>query len=274
MRMGIAISLIVHALILLWVLLGPGARALNSASAEPVIVDLVSPQEAGLKDEPDEDKSKQSALDQSKAEQSKGEPEKAEQSKLEQPKTELPKPDASKLKPSALKDTPKPLTPRPDASKPNDSRTAEEKEAEERAATAARLAWMLDIPVGPGLSLSGASNGLKANLTSEQVASFKAQIAKCWAVPKGTPRTPNVHVVIRIALTPDGRLGDLPLLVDITDGAYDASVALAQRAGQALQECQPYAALPADKYDDWKVLDMSFTSAGPSGIGSTAGTLH
>src|SRR5579883_465962 len=150
MRMGIAISLIVHALILLWVLLGPGARALNSASAEPVIVDLVSPQEAGLKDEPDEDKSKQSALDQSKA----------EQSKLEQPKTELPKPDASKLKPSALKDTPKPLTPRPDASKPNDSRTAEEKEAEERAATAARLAWMLDIPVGPGLSLSGASNGL------------------------------------------------------------------------------------------------------------------
>jgi hypothetical protein len=28
---------------------------------------------------------------------------------------------------------------------------------------------------------------------------------------------------------------------------------------EALRTCQPYAVLPADKYDEWKVLDLSFT---------------
>jgi hypothetical protein len=32
-----------------------------------------------------------------------------------------------------------------------------------------------------------------------------------------------------------------------------------QAAKQALEACQPYAMLPADKYDEWKVLDLDFT---------------
>jgi hypothetical protein len=35
--------------------------------------------------------------------------------------------------------------------------------------------------------------------------------------------------------------------------------ALMQSAIGALAACQPYAMLPADRYGEWKVLDLSFT---------------
>jgi len=35
---------------------------------------------------------------------------------------------------------------------------------------------------------------------------------------------------------------------------------LMQSAISALQSCQPYAMLPADRYNEWKVLDPSFTA--------------
>jgi hypothetical protein len=34
---------------------------------------------------------------------------------------------------------------------------------------------------------------------------------------------------------------------------------LMQSAIRALSACQPYAMLPADRYGEWKVLDLSFT---------------
>ena len=34
---------------------------------------------------------------------------------------------------------------------------------------------------------------------------------------------------------------------------------LMQGAIRALQACQPYAMLPAARYGEWKVLDLSFT---------------
>jgi len=36
---------------------------------------------------------------------------------------------------------------------------------------------------------------------------------------------------------------------------------LMQSAIEALQACQPYAMLPADRYREWKVLDLGFTPA-------------
>jgi hypothetical protein len=36
---------------------------------------------------------------------------------------------------------------------------------------------------------------------------------------------------------------------------------LAQSIIAALRECQPYNMLPPNKYDEWKVFDISFTRA-------------
>jgi hypothetical protein len=34
---------------------------------------------------------------------------------------------------------------------------------------------------------------------------------------------------------------------------------------KALRECQPYAFLPAAKYQEWKLLDLSFSPLGLAG---------
>ena len=56
---------------------------------------------------------------------------------------------------------------------------------------------------------------------------------------------------------PDGRLAAPPMLVEASASAKGP--ALMESAVSALQACQPYSMLPADKYREWKVLDLNFT---------------
>ena len=64
---------------------------------------------------------------------------------------------------------------------------------------------------------------------------------------------------MRIALTPQGRLSSPPALIEASASAKGP--ALMQAAIKALEACQPYAMLPADKYREWRVLDLGFTPA-------------
>jgi len=58
-------------------------------------------------------------------------------------------------------------------------------------------------------------------------------------------------------MTPEGRLATDPILIEASASAKGP--ALMQSAISALKVCQPYAMLPADRYGEWKVLDLSFT---------------
>jgi hypothetical protein len=58
-------------------------------------------------------------------------------------------------------------------------------------------------------------------------------------------------------MAPNGRLAAEPVLIEASASAKGP--ALMRSAMTALQACQPYAMLPADKYSEWKVLDLSFT---------------
>ena len=93
-------------------------------------------------------------------------------------------------------------------------------------------------------------------------------MSKCWVVPAGVPSTPGFDVLIRIALRPDGTLGTKPELVRAPASA--AGPPLVDSAKRALQKCQPYATLPADRYLDWKILELTFTAQGPAGLSSPA----
>ena len=64
-------------------------------------------------------------------------------------------------------------------------------------------------------------------------------------------------------MTPDGRLAADPILIEAS--ASMKGPLLMQGAISALQACQPYAMLPADRYGEWKVLDLSFTPQDFSG---------
>jgi hypothetical protein len=252
MRTFLAISFAVHAAIMLWLVLAPGAKPFDPASAEPIQVDLLPPQEVPpeAKQEPPEAKQEPPKSEEaSTQEPRRPEPPKTESPKTEPPKTEPPKPGLEANQKPAPKSDPKPV--------PQDN-------AEERAATAARLAWMLNLPTDTSASLVAPPSEGKSNLAREQIAAFKAQVSKCWVTPAGVPSTPGFDVLIRIALNPDGTLGAKPELIRAP--ASLAGPPLVDSAKRALQQCQPYAALPADKYKDWKILDLTFTAEGPSGL--------
>ncbi len=254
MRTCLAISVVIHTVVMLWLMLAPNARTLEGVSPEPVLVDLVPPQDA-----PPEAQQEPPKMEIAKAEDAKAE----EKSELPRSAKSPPNGDPGKAEP--------PKAPRQAEQKPapkneikNEPPIVPQDNAEERAATAARLAWMLNLPVESSASLAAPPSEEKANLSSEQIAAFKAQVRKCWVAPSGTPNTPEVKVIMRIALSPDGMLGAAPELIAApleVDGRP-----LRDSAKRALQKCQPYAGLPSNKYKDWKILDLTFTAEGPAGL--------
>ena len=224
MRTCLVISVIVHAAVMLWLVFGSGAKTFDPANAEPIFVDLVQPQDLTREASPP---------------------------KSEEPKSAPPKPEA--VKPGREKAAPK-----------GNSKAVAEDSLEDRAVTAARLAWMLNLPTETSVSLVAPPSESKINLASEEIARLKAQVSKCWVAPAGVPSAAGFDVLLRIALNPDGTLGAAPTLIRAP--ASMAGPPLVESAKQALQKCQPYDTLPADKYKDWRILDMSFTAQGPSGL--------
>jgi outer membrane biosynthesis protein TonB len=281
LRTCLAISVAIHVVIMLWLALGPGAHTLGPASAEPIMVDLVAPQDAPKTEEQKSEEQK-SEEQKSETQEAKAVQPKADEPKAEEPKTEKPKSEPIKSERPAPR---KPEPPKPDSPKTgldanqqpppkndskSDSRAAAQDSAEERAATAARLAWMLNLPTDTSTSLAAPPSEDKSNLAREEIAEFKAQVSKCWVAPADAPGTSGFDVLIRIALNPDGRLATKPELIRAP--GTDAGALVVNTAKQALLQCQPYGTLPAGKYKDWKILDLTFTAQGPSGLsGPSAG---
>lgn len=97
----------------------------------------------------------------------------------------------------------------------------------------------------------------KADIASGPVAEFRRHLKTCSMLPKSVSPSDKVAVKLRVFMTPDGRLAAPPVLIEAS--ASVKGPALMQSAMSALQACQPYAMLPADRYREWKVLDLNFT---------------
>ncbi len=98
-----------------------------------------------------------------------------------------------------------------------------------------------------------------AKIARSDVDKLRAHLRRCATLPGGVARSDKVRIVMRIVLTPDGRLASPPALIEASASAKGP--ALMQAASKALQDCQPYAMLPREKYREWRVLDLSFTPA-------------
>jgi outer membrane biosynthesis protein TonB len=97
----------------------------------------------------------------------------------------------------------------------------------------------------------------QAAVGSSPIAEFRRHLKTCSTLPKEIAASDKVAIKLRVSMTPDGRLAAEPLLIEAS--ASMKGPLLMQSAISALQSCQPYAMLPADKYNEWKVLDLSFT---------------
>jgi hypothetical protein len=96
-----------------------------------------------------------------------------------------------------------------------------------------------------------------ADISSSVVAEFRRHLKSCSKLPATLTSGDDVKVKLRVLMTPDGRLAADPILIEAS--ASMKGPLLMQGAIRALQACQPYAMLPADRYGEWKVLDLSFT---------------
>jgi hypothetical protein len=129
---------------------------------------------------------------------------------------------------------------------------------------AAQLAQLLGLPAPAAVVSGGPPSEYKANLTSDEIAGFAAHVQSCWTPPADAPNASNLTVFIRVRLRRDGSLAGNP--EPLGGSASIQALALLKNSLDTLKHCSAYTALPADKYDEWSVLDLHFT---PSGI-STA----
>src|SRR5258708_4464982 len=96
-----------------------------------------------------------------------------------------------------------------------------------------------------------------ADIGSSPVTEFRRHLRTCSKLPADLKASDDVKVKLRVFMTQDGRLASDPVLIEAS--ATAKGPLLMQGAISALQACQPYAMLPADRYGEWKVLDLSFT---------------
>jgi hypothetical protein len=136
---------------------------------------------------------------------------------------------------------------------------------------AAQLAQMLGLPQPVGVS-GGPPSDYKANLTADAVAGFASHVQTCWTPAPASIKDANITVFIRVRLKRDGSLAGAP--EPLGGSASMQALTLLQNSLNALKSCSAYTALPADKYDEWRVLDLRFTPNGISTAAPVRGAAH
>jgi hypothetical protein len=241
---GLALSAVIHLALVSAVMLS-GPRALGNAPVNTMTVDLVSPEEMARAPSPEP----------------------------AAPPTPQPADAAQPPKASSAPEAPHPSPPAPDTARASPPQPAST-DANEIGAAGARIMEQLHLPlVASAGPFDAPPTETKADLPPHVIAEFKAHLKRCWTPPAGVPATQKLKAVIRIQLTADGRLMTAPTLLSASASMHGP--ALVQSAMRALTQCQPYDGLPAEKYAEWKVLDLNFSSndvsaAAPANSGRTA----
>jgi hypothetical protein len=104
---------------------------------------------------------------------------------------------------------------------------------------------------------------IAADVKSSVIAEFRRHLKSCSKLPPSVQPSDHVMVKLRVYLAQDGRLAADPV---VGGGSASAkAIELLQGAIAGLKQCQPYKMLPADRYGEWKVLDLDFTPKDFSG---------
>jgi hypothetical protein len=258
---GIAASAIGHLSALAIVVLFAEVHPFGSVTAEPIAVDIVSPAEVAAppKDEEPAPKAQPSdAFDLSSKSAALSSP----------PPAALPEAAATPQQQAALS-TPRPnsqqANAQPPSASPSPGYTAPEPDL------SIKYHVMLGLPPDLPPSLPQARAGdpfdapasKAADVASSLVTEFRRHLKTCAKLPASVAPSDRIRIKLRVLMTIEGKLAAEPILIEASASAKGP--ALMQSAIGALQACQPYAMLPADRYGEWKVLDLSFTPQDFSG---------
>jgi hypothetical protein len=86
---------------------------------------------------------------------------------------------------------------------------------------------------------------------------FLERVSSCSSLPPGISLTDKVAVSVQVSFKPDGSLAS-PVR-PLGRIATPEQLAMLQSATAALERCQPYTMLPANRYEEWKTLDLTFS---------------
>jgi hypothetical protein len=270
-RSGIAVSAIGHLSILTMVLVFAEVHPFGSVTAEPITVELVSPAEVGA---PPKEEAPP------KPELPKQEPSDAVDlsSKSAPPPPPPPAPAAAPLEATAPPQKLAALTPKqaaPPATHPVKQPAAAQPQppATSRAPSfvppqpdlTVKYNVLLGLPpeLPPTVPQDRPGDGFDApasqtaDIPSTLITEFRRHLRTCSKLPASIAPSDPIRIKLRVLMAPDGKLAADPILIEASASAKGP--ALMQSAIAALEACQPYAMLPADRYGEWKEFDLSFT---------------
>jgi hypothetical protein len=96
-----------------------------------------------------------------------------------------------------------------------------------------------------------------AKIERSVVDALRAHLKTCTTLPAGISPSEKISLVVRVKLNANGTLAGPPTLIEASASAKGPILLQSLLGG--LAKCQPYNMLPADKYQDWKSIDMRFT---------------
>jgi hypothetical protein len=272
-RPAFAVSVIGHVGALLLGLLFVGANSLESMPPEAMVVDIVPPNEvprlAGTPSDLRSSGSQSSAQSNSASAAAQQQPHKPTTQSPQQPQQRsTPQHDASQAPAqphaappetaTAHAETARAETVQPEAQKPSsESQPAPPQPHPEETADQPGAAEMLAQLALVGGRLGGGFAAPPidaARAAYDFTAPFRERVSACSARPEGIDARDNVSIKLRVSLNLDGTLASPPQLLE--PAASWKQQALMQSITDALQRCQPYTMLPAEKYKQWKTLDL------------------
>ncbi len=268
-RSGIAVSAIGHLSILTMVLVFAEVHPFGSVTAEPITVELVSPAEVGA---PPKEEAPP------KPELPKQEPSDAVDLSSKSAPPPPPPPAAAPLEATAPPQKLAALTPKqaaPPATHPVKQPAAAQPQppATSRAPSfvppqpdlTVKYNVLLGLPpeLPPTVPQDKPGDGFDApasqtaDIPSTLITEFRRHLRTCSKLPASIAPSDPIRIKLRVLMAPDGKLAADPILIEASASAKGP--ALMQSAIAALEACQPYAMLPADRYGEWKEFDLSFT---------------
>lgn len=285
LRTGLTASAITHASALTLVLWLAEAHPFGSVPTEMIAVDVVTPDEvAQKKPEPDPTPTtppssafdlpaKTAASSPAASAPAASAPQKQAAlppARPERPQAKAqPQPPSAPPQPASAQPQPSPASPAPPSTMPAASYKPPEPDL------SVKYHVMLGLPqANVGLPPPPAASGDKsgdggdaatatADVSSSLIAEFRRHLRTCSKLPASVSASDNVWTQLRVFMTPEAKLAEAPVLIEGT--ASMKGVLLTQSAIAALEACQPYAMLPANRYGEWKVLDLKFTPRDFSG---------
>jgi hypothetical protein len=251
-----AASVVGHVAVLTVMLVFAGIRPFDSKGAQAITVDLVTPDEIKppAKKETPTPPTPEFKLQDIRLKDSFEKPSEPQQQSAPQPAAAQPP-------------APKPQPAQAQAPQPDSRQTAAPPQAAPQPAAPAfkppepdltvKYGVMLGLPDAAGKSDFDDAAFKAAKIASVDIAAFRRHLKTCSPMPDTVSTADDVWIKLRAAFTPDGHLAAAPILIE--GKASPKALALANGAIAALQACQPYTMLPADKYNEWKMLDLEFS---------------